>query len=48
MNIYDDLEKLKKLLDDSANTQEGYVRDNEYIISSGSFTKENGRTRFLK
>ena len=42
MNIYDDLEKLKKLLDDGAITQEEYEREKERIFSSGSFTKDNG------
>ena len=42
MNIYDDLEKLKRLFDDGAITQEEYEREKERIFSSGSFTKGNG------
>ena len=42
MNIYDDLEKLKKLLDEEAITQEEYEREKERIFSSGSFSKANG------
>ena len=42
MNIYDDLEKLKKLFDEGAITQEEYEREKERIFSSGSFTKANG------
>ena len=41
MNIYDDLERLKKLLDDGAITQEEYEREKERIFSSGSFEGGN-------
>jgi uncharacterized Tic20 family protein len=42
MNIYEDLERLKKLLDDGAITKEEYEREKERIFSSGSFVKNNG------
>ena len=38
MNIYDDLEKLKKLLDEGAITPEEYGREKERILSYASFT----------
>ena len=41
MSIYDDLEKLKRLLDEGAITQEEYEREKERILSYGSFTKGN-------
>ena len=42
MNIYEELERLKRLLDNGAITNEEYEREKERIFSSGSFTKEDG------
>lgn len=42
MNIYDDLEKLKRLLDEGAITQEEYDREKERLLSSHSFVSGNG------
>ena len=42
MSIYDDLERLKRLLDEGAITREEYEREKERIFSSGSFSKGNG------
>lgn len=42
MNIYDDLEKLKKLLDEGAISQEEYDREKERLLSSHSYVRGNG------
>ena len=42
MSIYDDLEKLKRLLDEGAITKDEYEREKERIFASGSFEKSNG------
>lgn len=42
MNIYDDLEKLKKLLDEGAISQEEYDREKERLLSSHAYVKDNG------
>ena len=42
MSIYDDLEKLKRLLDEGAISKEEYEREKERIFASGSYEKGNG------
>lgn len=42
MSIYDELEKLKKLLDERAITQEEYEREKERLLSSQSYGKAGG------
>ena len=42
MSIYDDLERLKRLLDEGAITKEEYEREKERVFSSGSYEKGNG------
>ena len=42
MSIYDDLEKLKRLLDEGAISKEEYEREKERIFAAGSYEKGNG------